>query len=888
MDVLIFLILSAVAVGTVCHLTGIWSWAVSRTAAHAARGGRWITSPDGATSDLCKELSLREVLRDLLETTGGWFWVAVVVEQPIPTDGQTTEDEWQLRTLLNWIVTAFPSGTRLQTLTKISTDVSAFADVHRRNAERGTDAGARLLEEERGRALLREASRGQVRVSDQIVLIGRRASPVATARGAGLRGYLRFAVAQLKGAFKLSHHLRLSVEEVERVYDELTRERERFVADFERAGGRARVSDMSPVWTRYYERLNPDAGAAGDDAPYYRQHTNPRRLLCQSDVQWTKGGAIKIGNRWTMTLPLRGLPAKSYAGVMEAFTRRINFAEISSWLEVTDDLLKDEALKDREDFIAALDERGHADRDEIKEAEELAGVRQLTREGVERVTTWGFSVYFEADTEKELNKRRRVVQSLLRRCWGLECTPDANPVEAWAAGLPGGCELDYRSADVRSRNAAAFACWTGGAIGLPAEDSLMVFRHADGGLVGYHPDSRRISNSGDELIMGEKGSGKSAYLNFRRSVLFGAGYRQVSFDLNGSATRVCAAAGGVVYRLGDPTCRGFGIFPGWPEREEFTAAEMFDFGMPLAWIADLAEMLAQLATDKARGERSLPLELRGLLHQACEQTYRDGAEARRIPTLDDLLRVLEEWPNTAERGDALLLRRRLQIFKRESIYGQFLNNTDAPPPVTAPYTVFDFQHVLHDPVLALLAGMAASTFVQRFAATDRRIRKSFDMDEQHILLNKVPQLLDVADLTARAARKQGVIIAFATQSPADYERPGLEGIIASGSVQFFFRCADVEAARRVFKLTDGEAEMVRNLGTGESSYRPCVLRTPTFRAPLHLVHNPLDRRLLLGASAQENVEMGELREHFKDIPQTLLTALEMDALGHRAGAEVRG
>lgn len=887
MDVLASIIVAAFAIGAGCYLTGAWTTLVTMLSRRAERAEAWLLSPDGARADLCSQIPLRDIYPDLMETMGGWFWVAARIT-PVATDA-AGEGDWQrISTALNWLITSVSPGIRVQTITRLTNDVSEFASVHRRNAERAVDDGFRLLEEARAVTLESAAAAGKIRQREQLILIGRKVAARNETRGTGTSGYLRFAGAKGKELLGMARLISLEASEARRLYDELVRERDRFCAGLETAGGAGAVSDMRPVWQRYYERLNPEEAELNPVPPRYSSDDddNPRRLLCMSDVTVGEDKLLRVGGRYVVTLSLHALPSKTYAGLMETLLRKVEFpVEVVTWFENADEAAKDAHLNEREKFLEALILAGDADTDQEEELKELRALRALTRTGVETVTTIGLAVTVEGVTLEELRRRRGTVSALLAQCWGIRAVPDSLPVEAWAAALPGACELDTRGRDVRSTNAVAMQCWTGSPLGVPASEALMVFRTADGGLVGYHPDSRLVSNAGVELIMGEMGSGKSGCLNLRRSVLAGVRFRQVSFDLNGSATRVCLAAGGTIYRLGDPTCRGFGIFPSWPTIEEFVASEVFDFGMPFAWIADLAEKLSQLATDRARGEVSLPLELKSLLHAACEQVYRERADVRRPSNLDHLLEVLKEWSgaDAGERDSALTLRRRLRMFTSSSVYGQFLNSTEAPPDVNSPYIVFDFQGVLNDPVLATLAGMAAQTHVARFSATDRRLKKSFDCDEAQILVERVPPLLGVLSYTALAARKQGVIFSCATQNPGLFGRKEFEELLTSGSIQFFFRVGNPDTARDIFNLSEGETEALRRMRAGGTEYRPAILRTPGWTTEIHLTHGPLDRRLLLGASATEGTEMSEVLAGVGKIPAGLLAALEADALGHHIG-----
>lgn len=890
MEILVF-ITAAVALAAFTYLTGWWGRLNALIASSVVRCGVWVLHEDGGRAALSREIPLRDIYPDALETEDGWLWVGVQMLKT-PTHGYGKEEWKRSGSALNRCLTNLSSETRLQTITLIDDDVEPYAQVHERNAAQSHDESYAFVERERARRL-REASRSScVRSVRTWVLIGKRGKPLAQKRSGGgreeetnVKGLISSFWKKLIGIASSSMWAELSAGEVRRVYSDLRLERERFCEQFKKAGGAAQPCTMRFAWQQLWERLNPGEAELTREAPRYDWRTNPRALLCQSSIR-LRDWMLDFGDSfYGSTISLISLPAAVYPGLLESLTDSIDFpAVISSHIYVPDQITKDEDLKGREEYAKESIAQGD---DELEtQYEELQFMRGKKRQGRETILEFGFGVSFGAKTPSQLRARKARLRNLLRACEGMEGNTESSiPLSQHLATMPGCTGLDRRKFEVSSKTAAALMCWTGDPVGVPLDRAQAVLRLMNGSLMGWHFDSRLIANSPSEVIMGEMGSGKSGYLNWKRSCLLALGYQLISFDFNGSATRICLAAGGTIIRPGDATQSvNLGVYPRKPEREEFSDDELTDCGLPKEWLAGLVSMLARLAVDKALGERALPKHLTEIIQKACVCIYTNEDQ----PGHDELLFALDHWPDHAEKTEARTLANRLRIYKSEGAYGRFLNDHSRPVSISSPHIVFDFQGLLEDPIAAEIAAMAASTKVAQLTRLNRKLKKSFDGDELHILTD-VPGVDWVFDHTARAARKDGLNTTAATQSPIDLARPEFEGLRTSAATRFFFRLSAPEQAARVFDLPAGVADLVARLEVGDQSFRPCVLQTPKFVAHLRWEHGPLDQRLLLGASVNDLVTMEQALEGIdvNKMPERLRQALEADALGQTNAVNTR-
>lgn len=833
------LITGAIALMCFTYLTGWFRSVVDYVSSRATAVGAWITSPDATRGYLPDLIPIREMHEDLIETTDGYIFVAAEITKA-PTHAFGSVELQNLQVKIDGLIRNLSPGVFLHKIEVVSCRQNgAASDMITLPANTfSSDEVWRTVGHARATHLQTTLLAGRAKQTTTYILIGREISGGTSLTGLGRK---------IRGAFSARPHVQRSAAQVERTYRELLLERENFCSHFAATGGTARAITTEALWDHTWRRLNPSEDVS---PPHRRQDIRAVEQLAGTSVRTGDNVLRFSGNKFACTVEMFARPEASYVALLEQLTDSLDFpCVISSWLFVPDPQEKSDELYSRYKTAAAELERGHEDY-----ADEFRDLSAIRKDGVVEV---GLSVSVSADSLADLRARRSRLINLLRSCEGISAgTDDLLPLQPFISTLPG-CATRAPRLEVRVGVASALLGLTGAPVGVPRDESQAVMRTMSGDLIGWHFDSRIIAPNPSEIIMGAMGSGKSGYLNWKRSCLLSLGYQLITFDYNSSATRLAIAAGGRIIRLGESDTN-LAIFP----TLESATPEL---------LASLVSFLSLLAVDEERGERRLPKDLVDVISSGVDLLYSSGAH----PNIHRLLEALGELGTDGE-----LLRRRLAVY-RSSAYAKYMDAAGEPIDLDAcPYIVFDFRGVLGDPIAAQISSMAASMTVQKLIRLDRRRKKAFDGDELDTLVRVSPVLLEIFDLTARCARKDGVITTAATQSPMDFERPELTGMKTSAETRFFFKLGDPQQARKAFpNLPDGALELITNMGIGARDYRACVLWTPGWFAHLRWEHGALDQRLLLGASVNDVVSLEKAIENLESVPPRLMEALAADAMG---------
>lgn len=844
------LITGAIALMCFTYLTGWFRHLVDFISTRVVRTAAWVTSPDATRGYLPDQIPITEVHDDLLETTDGFVFVACEINKA-PTHGFGAVELRNLQTKIDGLIRNLSPGIFLHKIEIVSCREGAASDTvalpehvlgsHSDQIGMGTHVSRddvwRTIGDARATHLQTTLLAGRVKLSRVFVLIGRKVSGGTSLTGLGRK---------IRGAFSARLHVERSAAAVERTYRELLLERENFIASMASTGGTAQAVSMDTLWDHTWQRLNPAETVA---PPRRRRDIPVAEQLASTSIRTADDVLRFSGNKFSCTVEMFARPEASYVALLERLTDSLDFpCVITSWLFVPDPLTKSDELHSRYKTAAAELDRGHEDY-----ADEFRDLDAVRKDCVVEV---GLSILVYADTQAELHTRRSRLINLLRGCEGISAgTDDSLPLQPFIATLPG-CATRAPRLEMRVGVASALLGLTGAPVGVPREDAQALFRTMSGDLIGWHFDSRLIAPNPSEIIMGAMGSGKSGYLNWKRSCLLSLGYQLITFDYNSSATRLAIAAGGRIIRLGESD-HNLAIFP----TRDSATPEL---------LASLVSFLSLLAVDEERGERRLPKDLVDVISSAIDALYESGE----WPNINHLLEALSTLGSDGE-----LLRRRLSVY-RSSAYAKYMTAAGEPIDLdSCPYIVFDFRGVLGDPIAAQISSMAASMTVQKLIRMDRRRKKAFDGDELDTLVRVSPALLEIFDLTARCARKDGVITTAATQSPMDFERPELSGMKTSAETRFFFKLGDPQQARKAFpNLPDGALELITNIGIGARDYRACVLWTPAWFAHLRFEHGALDQRLLLGAAVNDVVSLEAAVEGLDQVPHRLMEALIADAM----------
>lgn len=629
---------------------------------------------------------------------------------------------------------------------------------------------------------------------------------------------------------------------------------------------------------------------------------NPRELLCQTYVKH-QDDYFLYGDTYVMTLSVTTFPTAVYPTMIEWLSRS---RELSFPVEIATHFFTEDRA-DTLDFLAKKQKsarnalrRAGGNPDEVQEvqAEQYADlIRVITNEN-QVAGKLGFAVTFWASSRIELYRRRDQIINLVRQMQGtivsperhcafdlhlttMPCTPHG------AADAPYG---DFRERRALSREAAAMSPWTGAPTAIPRgvlpEKSTTVWQLRTKELFNWDSDPRNgIFRNGMSLIVGQAGSGKSAFLNSLRinHLLTRSG---VTIDYNSSAIRLAKAVGGTVVDITKPgETKGLGLFAIKVQpREIFEKNELNEHGLPIDRITAVKEMLAVFCMDNPLAENPTPLPARmiAVLSTAVDLTY--ARLVRMNPTIDDFIFTLRTIPGE-QRPLALDLADRLELFAKNSQLGYWLNDRSDPLPINN-YVVFEFAGAKKNPRLRLVAAMALVQYVDRFIHYNPYTPKFLDVDELGEIA-KERILAEVIDQLIRTARKKQTVVTVASQDARDFDTSDkLRAIQSSCEIKYIFETQKPEQTAESLDLNPGQYKAISSLRPATKEYSEFLLK---YRSPqpgegsalIRLSYSALEARLVAGAGNEivtYEAALADAKATGLSIDSKLLAAIEMPAL----------
>jgi type IV secretion system protein VirB4 len=281
-----------------------------------------------------------------------------------------------------------------------------------------------------------------------------------------------------------------------------------------------------------------------------------------ADTDLTGGVAPRLGDQWLQVVSVRGLPATTRPGLLDALSALpFPYRWTARWIGL------DKADAERE--IARLRKRWFAkrkglgvllreaitkeevpllDTDAAAKTHECDGALEALGAGACAFGYLTLTVTIRDRDPAVAAERARQVQALLNAQGLVARIEDLNAVEAWLGGLPGEAYADVRRPMISTLNLADLlpisAVWAG-----PSRDEaldappLTVARTA--GATPFRL-ALHVGDVGHALVVGPTGSGKSALLSFLALQWFRyPGARVVFFDKGRSARAATLAVRGV-------------------------------------------------------------------------------------------------------------------------------------------------------------------------------------------------------------------------------------------------------------------------------------------------------------------------------------------------------
>jgi len=281
-----------------------------------------------------------------------------------------------------------------------------------------------------------------------------------------------------------------------------------------------------------------------------------------ADTPLTGGVAPRLGKQWLKVVSVRGLPASTRPGLLDALSALpFDYRWSARWIGLDKAQAEQEITRLRRRWFSkrkgvgvllreaiTKEETPLVDTDACAKAAECDGALEAL--GAESCAFGYLTLTVTVqDRDPDLaQEKARAVEAALNAQGLLARVEDLNAVEAWLGSLPGEAYADVRRPLVSTLNLADLlpvsAIWAG-----PARDEalggppLALTRTA-----GSTPFRLvlHVGDVGHAMVVGPTGSGKSALLSFLALQWFRyAGARVVFFDRGRSARAATLAAGGV-------------------------------------------------------------------------------------------------------------------------------------------------------------------------------------------------------------------------------------------------------------------------------------------------------------------------------------------------------
>ena len=949
MEIIISLIPTIIAILLIAAFLQYVGWLdtmIEKIADTAIWAFRWLFDVSGSIALLPEKLGYRDFVQklDIVETKKGWFWTGVEII-PIPSDGLSNTDRNRLGELFNNFYTTLPAKTRIQVISVVDNDATLASKIFNRITKANKYHVLAPVILSRRNFLLKKAQSGDVKRVSTYVFFGRQASQIVLKKG-----FWRSFVSYVQSIYRPEVFLEIEKSELNRVRAELLAIREGFSTNYKVPWGQlegvVRPLKPSEIFKLAWRKLNPELAknhfppiydeevffprigdivlngvmsANNKTVPEVPDHLkdeplkvhkrlfsdNPRELLCQTYVKH-QDDYFLYDDTYVMTLSISTFPTSVHPAMIEWVSRS---RELSFPLEIATHFLTEDRA-DTLDFLAkkqksawnALRRAGN-NPDEVQkvQAEQYAElIRVITNEN-QVAGKLGFAITFWASSKVELYRRRDQITNLARQMEGMVVSPERHcAFDLHLTTLPctphGAADAhygDFREKRALSTLAAGLTPWTGApnaiARGIAPEKSITVYQLRSKELFNFDSSPKNgVFRNGMKLILGQSGSGKSAFLNSQRIELL-LNCWGVTVDFKTSTIRLIETVGGVLVDITKPEqTKGLGLFAIRPQLGEvFGKQELNEYGLPKERIAIVKEMLAVFCMDNPLADDPVPLPARqvAVLSTAVEMTY--ARLVRMNPTIDDFIFTLKATPGE-QRPLALDLADRLDLFAKNSQLGYWLNDRSDPLPINN-YVVFEFGAAKNNPRLRLVAAMALVQYVDRFINYNPSIAKFFDVDELGEIA-KERVLAEVIDRLIRTARKNQTVVTVASQDPRDFDSSDkLRAIESSCEIKYIFETQNPLKTAEFLGLTQGQYKAISSLRPATKDYSECLL---TYRSPqpgggsalLRITYSPLEARLVAGAGneiATVQEALADARATGLPLDPKLLAAIEMPALTGR-------
>lgn len=353
---------------------------------------------------------------------------------------------------------------------------------------------------------------------------------------------------------------------------------------------------------------------------------------------------------------------------------------------------------------------------------------------------------------------------------------------------------------------------------------------------------RSLLNNSNLTVFGQAGSGKTFFVSLltMRSAL--KGIRTVIIDPEGEYLSLTDLLDGSHIYI-SPDSNTF-INPFDLEEEEETINGKLQSIVKIRdKVADVLNLIAVMAGGLSQEEQSIvasclvhTYEERGFTEDPAS-LYKEEEEfdpvtgeffysdiKKEMPTLSDFHRILVNYGKENQLPYIMSLANALNLFTKDGIYGMFDRQTSKSLQDFKDSTIvtFDISQLEESILRPIGMYIALSWTWEKFVKKNPTIKKRVLVDEAWMLVNKNMAGSEYTSLfleqAARRIRKRNGGLLVASQNFLEfYESSSGKAVLTNAFTKIFLKqnATDIDAVQDVFKLSDGEKQMLLQANRGE-------------------------------------------------------------------------
>jgi len=357
-----------------------------------------------------------------------------------------------------------------------------------------------------------------------------------------------------------------------------------------------------------------------------------------------------------------------------------------------------------------------------------------------------------------------------------------------------------------------------------------------GQLACYNPWNKKLIN-GNQVIIGQPGSGKSFFINLVLNRLMPWNIDVIIIDKSKSYEYLCKCNNGQYLEIGLTGKNAYNVF----DCLDYDAAlgddnDINSKGEPTGGkISFVAGLFDVILTEE--GEKRLNKIDSSLVEKIIKQTYKNKLEVKdgkvkrqSIPLLSDTIKVIEvmakDKENESWKEELLRIKEKLSPFVFDGTYAPLL---DRPTNIElkSSFIVFDISSIPNrDDIQSLAVYIISSFCMQRFIINKKLGRRQLHCIDEAWYLARFSAGIEYLLNLAKRSRHLGLMVMSATQQIGDFlNKPESAQILKSAATITIFKqsSTDLEHLQNIFELNDREKQILSSLHQVRGKYSQALM-----------------------------------------------------------------